>query len=69
MSVIKDLVVDMSNFYEQLNLLNHGLTLNHRKEHLQSKEDRYKLDGLYEVFYVPVVLHHVHHIGGILINI
>lgn len=50
MSVIKDLVVDMSNFYEQYKSIKPWLQTSKspEKEHLQSKEDRYKLDGLYE---------------------
>ena len=72
MYVIKDLVPDMTNFYDQyksikpwlmrkdggashtLNYDTEGGTTNHHKlptgggEYLQSKEDRKKLDGMYE---------------------
>jgi len=49
--VIRDLVVDMSQFFEQYHsvmpyLINHDPEP--EKEHLQSPEDRAKLDGLYE---------------------
>lgn len=49
--IIRDLVVDMSQFYEQYEkvepyLQNDGPTP--AKEHLQSPEERKKLDGLYE---------------------
>jgi len=52
MPIIKDLVPDLSLFYEQHAsidpfLINHDKT-NPNKELLQSKEDRKKLDGLYE---------------------
>jgi succinate dehydrogenase / fumarate reductase iron-sulfur subunit len=50
MPVIKDLVVDMNNFYEQYKSIKPWLQSSKKpeKEHLQSKKDRYKLDGLYE---------------------
>ena len=52
MYVVKDLVVDMSNFYEQLKSVKPYLQKTTEpqagKENLQSKEDRAKLDGLYE---------------------
>lgn len=50
MPVIKDLVVDMTNFYEQYKSIKPWLhtTKNTEKENLQSKKDRNKLDGLYE---------------------
>mmetsp|Transcript_13195 Transcript_13195/g.40090 ORF Transcript_13195/g.40090 Transcript_13195/m.40090 type:complete len:266 (+) Transcript_13195:64-861(+) len=52
MYVLKDLVPDMSNFYEQHKsvqpyLINDS-SVGMEKEHYQSKEDRSKLDGLYE---------------------
>lgn len=51
MYVIKDLVPDLSNFYAQYKLIKPWLT-NHsksfKKEYLQSKTDRFELDGLYE---------------------
>lgn len=51
MPVIRDLIVDLSNFYKQYErvepfLQNSGPVPS--KEHLQSPEERQKLDGLYE---------------------
>ncbi|KAG6391851.1 hypothetical protein SASPL_149612 [Salvia splendens] len=53
MFVIKDLVVDMTNFYNQYKSIEPWLKRksppeNPGKENLQSKEDRKKLDGMYE---------------------
>jgi len=52
MYVIKDLVPDMTNFYEQYRsvepYLKKKTEVNYDKEQLQSVEDRKKLDGLYE---------------------
>ncbi len=51
MSVIKDLVVDMSNFYAQHALVEPWLKVTNnvpQKEHKQSTQDREKIDGLYE---------------------
>jgi len=54
MYVVKDLVVDMSNFFEQYASIRPYLqrkqTIGQEKEEmlLQPKEDRHKLDGLYE---------------------
>lgn len=51
MYVIKDLVPDLSNFYAQYKLVKPWLINNSkatRKEYLQSKTDRFELDGLYE---------------------
>ena len=52
MYVVKDLVVDMSNFYAQYKSIKPYLQKTTSpepgKENLQSKEDREKLDGLYE---------------------
>jgi len=53
MPVIKDLVPDLSNFYEQHKTIRPWLELTpeqmkQEREILQSKEDRKKLDGLYE---------------------
>jgi succinate dehydrogenase/fumarate reductase iron-sulfur protein len=50
MSIIKDLVPDLTNFYNQYKSIKPWLRTNNTndKEHLQSKEDRQKLDGLYE---------------------
>ena len=49
--VVRDLVVDMSQFYRQYEKIKPYLQNNAEtptKEHLQSPEDRAKLDGLYE---------------------
>jgi len=53
MFVIKDLVPDMGNFYEQYRSIEPWLQPGQKKEEgqaefLQSKEDRAKLDGMYE---------------------
>jgi len=53
MYVIKDLVPDMSNFYEQYRSIDPWLKSKTSKkegqrEYFQSKEDRTKLDGMYE---------------------
>lgn len=52
MHVIKDLVPDLSNFYEQYNHIEPWMQASEpqdqTKERLQSPEDREKLDGLYE---------------------
>lgn len=53
MYVIKDLVPDMSNFYEQYRSIEPWLKNKTGKkegqaEYLQSREDRAKLDGMYE---------------------
>jgi len=51
MSVVKDLVADMSHFFEQYASIKPWLTTESEApdaERLQSKEERAKLDGLYE---------------------
>lgn len=53
MYVVKDLVVDMTNFYAQYKSVEPWLKrkdplVNPGKENLQSKKDRAKLDGMYE---------------------
>lgn len=51
MSVVKDLVVDMNNFYAQYASIKPWLQADDdapQREHLQSEEERQKLDGLYE---------------------
>jgi succinate dehydrogenase/fumarate reductase iron-sulfur protein len=50
MQVVKDLVVNMNNFYEQYKSIQPWLqtSKNPEKENLQSKKDRKKLDGMYE---------------------
>ena len=49
--VVKDLIVDMNQFYDQYNSIKPYLINNEKppkKERLQSQEERAKLDGLYE---------------------
>ena len=49
--VVKDLIVDMNQFYDQYNSIKPYLINNEKppkKERLQSPEERSKLDGLYE---------------------
>ncbi len=52
MFVIKDLIPDLTNFYAQHKSIEPWLQRSsissHFKEHFQSKQDRLKLDGLYE---------------------
>ena len=50
MSVIKDLVVDLEPFFEQYKSIKPYVVTGKKpkKEHIQSPEDRKKLDGLYE---------------------
>jgi len=52
MEIVKDLVPDLSNFYEQYKSIQPWLQTDVEKdpnqEHLQSVEDRKKLDGMYE---------------------
>mmetsp|Transcript_31204 Transcript_31204/g.50067 ORF Transcript_31204/g.50067 Transcript_31204/m.50067 type:complete len:273 (-) Transcript_31204:38-856(-) len=52
MRIVKDLVPDMNHFYEQYTSIKPWLQRNEArvpgKENLQSKEDRHKLDGMYE---------------------
>lgn len=51
LDVVKDLVPDMTHFYEQYAEIKPWLTTNSappERERLQSKEDRDKLDGLYD---------------------
>ena len=49
--VVRDLIVDMNQFYDQYNSIKPYLINNEKppkKERLQSQEERAKLDGLYE---------------------
>jgi succinate dehydrogenase (ubiquinone) iron-sulfur subunit len=53
MYVVKDLVTDLSNFYEQYKSIKPWLQADKdhdlaKGEYLQSKADRKKLDGMYE---------------------
>ncbi len=52
MPIIRDLVVDLTNFYNQYKktkpFLQNDNPISHEAERLQTKEDRLKLDGLYE---------------------
>ncbi len=66
--VIRDLVVDMGQFYAQYEkikpyLLNNGQNPPAR-EHLQMPEQREKLDGLYGVFCAPAVRPRARRSGG-----
>ncbi|KAK1736928.1 succinate dehydrogenase [ubiquinone] iron-sulfur subunit [Skeletonema marinoi] len=73
MYVIKDLVPDMGNFYEQYRSIEPWLQTKDGKsegqaEFLQTREDRAKLDGMYECILVRVVVPPVHPIGGMPIS-
>jgi len=52
MPIIRDLVVDLTNFYAQYRKVKPYIinddSISYEAEHLQSKEERKKLDGLYE---------------------
>ena len=51
MYIIKDLIPDLTNFYNQYKLIKPWLineVLDNKKEYLQSKKDRAELNGLYE---------------------
>lgn len=52
MPIIRDLVVDLTNFYNQYRkvkpFLQNDYSVSYNAERLQSREDRAKLDGLYE---------------------
>ena len=50
MPIIKDLIPDMKNFYKQYKEIKPWLKSSHKgdTEHIQSIEDRKKLDGMYE---------------------
>ena len=50
MQIIKDLVPDLNNFYQQYKSIKPWLhsTAKKEKEHYQSTSDRKQLDGLYE---------------------
>ena len=50
MPIIRDLIPDMTNFYKQYKEIKPWLHSNHKgnTEHIQSIEDRKKLDGMYE---------------------
>lgn len=51
MPVIRDLIVDLTNFYRQLHSVKPYMVTSHDskdKEHVQPKSEREKLDGLYE---------------------
>ena len=65
--VVRDLVIDMSQFYTQYEKVKPYLINDTPAagERLQSIEERDKLDGLYECIFVHVVLHHVLRSGGI----
>lgn len=48
MHIIKDLVPDLSNFYSQYKSIKPWFNSNLKEDSLQSKKDRFELDGLYE---------------------
>lgn len=62
MYVIKDLVPDLSNFYDQYKSIKPWLQLKNpylkdpNGEHLQSTKDRKKLDGMYFMCMLSIVL-------------
>ena len=68
MYVIKDLVPDMSNFYEQYRSIEPWLKTKTPKqdegEFLQSKENRKKLDGMYECILGRAARRRAHRTGG-----
>ena len=70
MKVLKDLVPDLSEFYEQYKSIKPWLNpkSKEKKRLKQSQEDRKKLMGFMNVFFVLVVQHRVLVIGGIVIN-
>ena len=70
--VIKDLVPDLTNFYEQHKSVQPWLKTKSdqpEKEWYQSKEDRKKSTVCTNALCVLVVLHHARVIGGTLISI
>ena len=70
--VIRDLVIDMSQFYAQYEKIQPYMINNSPPpaiERLQSPEERKKLDGLYEcILCAPAVLRRAHPFGGTLKN-
>ena len=66
MPIIRDLIPDMTNFYKQYKEIKPWLHSNKKgnKEHIQSIEDRKKLDGMYEMHIVHAVRRLVQVIGG-----
>ena len=69
--VVRDLVVDMSQFYKQYSKVQPYLVNNEAppaQERLQSPEDREKIDGLYECILCACCLPPARHSGGIRIN-
>ena len=70
--VVKDLIVDMTQFVDQYKKIRPYLISDKEdngKEIPQTIEDRDKLDGLYmNAFYVAVAQLHVLRFGGILIS-
>ena len=73
MPVIRDLVVDQEQFFEQYRKINPYVVAETEdgatKEHIQLPEQRDQLDGLYSVSYVLAVRLHVLPIGGIRISL
>ena len=70
MKVIKDLVPDMNEFYEQYKSIKPWLenTKKGNKENRQSPEERKNLTDFMNAFYVLVAQHHVQVTGGIATN-
>ena len=69
--MVRDLVVDMSQFYQQYSKVQPYLVNNEAppaQERLRSPEDREKIDGLYECICAPVALLRARRFGGIRIS-
>ena len=71
MPIVKDLIPNMKNFYKQYSEIKPWLHTSKTGdiEHIQTIEERRKLDGMYECILCACVLPRVPHIGGIQINI
>ena len=70
MKVLKDLVPDLSEFYEQYKSIKPWLNpkVKGKKEIKQSQEERKSLMVFMNVFFVHAAQHHCLVIGGIVIN-
>lgn len=69
--IIRDLVVDMRQFYHQYRSVKPWLTVHEPEpetEYLQTPEQRDQLDGLYECIYAVLAQLRVLHSGGTRIN-
>lgn len=72
MPVVRDLVVDLTQFYKQYEKIKPYLINDEKqpaREHLQSPEERAHLDGLYECIMCACCSTACHHSGGILISL